>query len=514
MRNKITFKLFLSFAVALLIFSLVVGSGFAYLFREHTINIKKQDLEERAVKIAQALGDSRDQMLAWQEKENSALQKGQGEQKQSRQMGMGTDGKPIPRLQGPMGLGFNSVLRFLGSAAAEDVWIVDADQNLEMPSHRDGKKPAFMYKDLPPDAEKVVRNVMHGEITTSSGFSNMLEVPTLTVGAPIKDKDGEILGAVLIHAPLSGMDMAAKQATRILLICGGIALLAAFLIAVYSSWRFTKPLKTMQQTAEQMTEGDYTVRCDVRQNDEIGELGTALDSLGERLLIARKESAQLDQMRKDFIANISHELRTPVTVIRGSLEALNDKVVTVPEKVEEYYRQMLSETIFLQRLINDLLDLSRLQNLNFKIEMTKLNLYDVLLEAVHSSQRLGKDKNIDVVLETDTKWYPIDGDYGRLRQMLMIFMDNAVKFSPNNGQVKLALQGKRLEIVDHGIGVAAQMVPHVFERFYKTRVEKNKSGTGLGLAIAKEIAERHGMEVAMESQPGVETKIILLLEKK
>ena len=347
-----------------------------------------------------------------------------------------------------------------------------------------------------------------------TGSTRMLEVPTLTVGAPIKDKDGEILGAVLIHAPLSGMDMAAKQATRILLMCGGIALLAAFLIAVYSSWRFTKPLKTMQQTAEQMTEGDYTVRCDVRQNDEIGELGTALDSLGERLLIARKESAQLDQMRKDFIANISHELRTPVTVIRGSLEALNDKVVTVPEKVEEYYRQMLSETIFLQRLINDLLDLSRLQNLNFKIEMTKLNLYDVLLEAVHSSQRLGKDKNIDVVLETDTKWYPIDGDYGRLRQMLMIFMDNAVKFSPNNGQVKLVLQGKRLEIVDHGIGVAAQMVPHVFERFYKTRVEKNKSGTGLGLAIAKEIAERHGMEVAMESQPGVETKIILLLEKK
>ena len=175
---------------------------------------------------------------------------------------------------------------------------------------------------------------------------------------------------------------------------------------------------------------------------------------------------------------------------------------------------MLSETIFLQRLINDLLDLSRLQNLTFKIEMTKLNLYDVLLEAVHSSQRLGKDKNIDIVLETDTKWYPIDGDYGRLRQMLMIFMDNAVKFSPNNGQVKLVLQGKRLEIIDHGIGVAAEMVPHVFERFYKTRVEKNKSGTGLGLAIAKEIAERHGMEVAMESRPGVETKIILLLEKK
>ena len=176
MRNKITFKLFLSFAVALLIFSLVVGSGFAYLFREHTINIKKQDLEERAVKIAQALGDSRDQMMAWQEKENSAIQKGEGTQKQGRQMGMGPDGKPSARLQGPMGLGFNSVLRFLGSAAAEDVWIVDADQNLEMPSHRDGKKPAFMYKDLPPDAEKVVRKVMHAGDIGSSLKSHQLNL--------------------------------------------------------------------------------------------------------------------------------------------------------------------------------------------------------------------------------------------------------------------------------------------------------------------------------------------------
>lgn len=504
----------MSFALALLIFSLFVGSGFTYLFSQHTINMKKQDLEERAVKIAQALGDSRDQMVAWQEKEAKIGKKGFNNEFYEPSQGMMMDrNKRRPRLQGPMGLGFNSVLRFLGSAAAEDVWIVDEDHNLEMPSHAGGKKPQFMYKDLPPDAEEVVKNVMQGKVTTSSGFSDMLKVPTLTVGAPIKNKDGEILGAVLIHAPLSGMNMAAKQGVRILLICGGFALLAAFLIAVYFSWRFTKPLKTMQETAEKMTEGDYTVRCNVRQDDEVGELGTALDSLGERLLIARNESAQLDQMRKDFIANISHELRTPVTVIRGSLEALSDKVVTVPEKIDEYYRQMLSETIFLQRLINDLLDLSRLQNVNFKIEMTQLNLYDVLLDVVHSSKRLGKDKNIDIILDADTTSYPLVGDYGRLRQMLMIFMDNAVKFSPKDAQVTLSLQGDKLEIVDHGIGVDKEILPHVFERFYKTRGEKNKSGTGLGLAISKEIAERHGMRVMMESAPKIATKIIILLKK-
>ena len=532
MKNKITVKLFMAFASVLIIFSVFVGSGFAYLFRQHTVKMQKQDLEQRAVKIAQALGDSRAQMVVWQEKkanENDASNSQMCEPNAGADVTSDgplegpPDGPPDralgkslgrPRLQGPMGLGFNSVLRFLGSAAAEDVWIIDENHNLEMPSHEGGKHPTFIYKDLPPDAEDVVKKVMQGKVTTSSGFSDMLKVPTITVGAPIKNSDGEILGAVLIHEPLSGMDVAAKQGIRILLICVGFALFAAFLLAVYFSWRFTKPLKTMQKTAEQMSEGDYTVRCNVRQNDEIGELGSVLDLLGERLWTASKESEQLDQMRKDFIANISHELRTPVTVIRGSLEALSDKVITAPQKIEEYYRQMLSETIFLQRLINDLLDLSRLQNMNFKIEMATLNLYDVLLDVVHSSKRLGKEKNIDVALEADTTSYLFTGDYGRLRQMLMVFMDNAVKFSPKGSKVILSLKGDKLQVIDHGIGISKEILPHVFERFYKTRGEKNKSGTGLGLAIAKEIAERHGMGVTMESEPGVETKIILLLKNK
>ncbi|MCH3915206.1 MAG: HAMP domain-containing protein [Acidaminococcaceae bacterium] len=172
-----------------------------------------------------------------------------------------------------------------------------------------------MFKDLPPDAAKVVDKVMQGNVTTSEGFSTMLEVPTLTVGSPVRDKDGNILGAVLVHAPISGMEEAATQGNRILLMCGGIALLLSFIMAFGFSWWFTKPLRTMQLTAEEMTEGDYAARCNVRQNDEVGELGKALDTLGDKLLVASKESAQLDQLRKDFIANISHELRTPVTVI-------------------------------------------------------------------------------------------------------------------------------------------------------------------------------------------------------
>lgn len=501
MKNKIAAKLFLLFAVLLLIFSLVVGSSFAYLFRQHTLEVKSNDLEDRAVKIAQALSDSREQMLRWHAER---MQDSEPERREQMR-------RLMPPRQGPMGLGYGAVLRFLGSAAAEDVWIIDNDQTLEMPTNKAGKKPSFMYKDLPPDAEKIVQKVLQGDIAHGESFSELLEVPTMTVGAPIKDKDGNILGAVLVHAPLSGMDAAARQGFRILLISGGAALVLAFLAALYFAWRFTRPLKIMQQTAEEMTRGDYTLRCGVVQNDEIGELGKALDSLGSRLLIASRESAQLDQMRKDFIANISHELRTPVTVIRGSLDALCDKMVTEPAKVEEYYHQMLAESVYLQRLINDLLDLSRLQNPGFQMEMGPLNLCEVVHDVARSSRRLALKKDIKIEVQIAQESYPLEGDYGRLRQMLLVFVDNALKFSPEHGSVTISLQDKRLEVTDHGSGVEAKDLPHIFERFYKSRMENNKTGTGLGLAIAREIAERHRMRVHMESEPGVATKVVVEL---
>ncbi|MCI2109486.1 MAG: ATP-binding protein [Acidaminococcaceae bacterium] len=505
MKNKIFIKMFLAFAFALLVFSLVVGSGFGYLFRQHVISVKKQDMEQRAVKIAQALGESRDQWLVWQAKRKEAQVQGKNSNLP------GPLAPAAVRPQGPMGLNFSAVLRFLGSAAADDVWIVDNNQHLTSTGNMQGKHTSFMFKDLPPDAAKVVDKVMQGNVTTSEGFSTMLEVPTLTVGSPVRDKDGNILGAVLVHAPISGMEEAATQGNRILLMCGGIALLLSFIMAFGFSWWFTKPLRTMQLTAEEMTEGDYAARCNVRQNDEVGELGKALDTLGDKLLVASKESAQLDQLRKDFIANISHELRTPVTVIRGSLEALCDRVVTEPEQVSEYHEEMLKETLFLQRLINDLLDLSRLQNTNFKIEMTKVNLYDILQDVYHSGARLAQDKNINITFVTDNKLYPLMGDYGRIRQMFMVFVDNSIKFSPAGSRVEVTMSGRTVKVTDHGCGVPDHELAHIFDRFYKTRNEKNKTGTGLGLSIAREIAERHHMEVHMESKPAVATSVVVSL---
>ncbi|MEG1913664.1 MAG: ATP-binding protein [Acidaminococcaceae bacterium] len=492
MKNKIALKLTLYFTLAILLFALVVGSAFWVLFSQHTEALKREELNQRAVKIAQALAEHQEDLTARQEQEKHS----------AHMQGLSYEAKA--------GRGYGSLLRFLSSSAADDVWIVDEKRGLQMQEHKERKlMPALDYKDLPADADQVIRQAFEGEVNFGLGFSEVLRVPTLTVGAPIAGADGKVWGVVLIHSPVSGMKQAAEQGMKILFISTVIAALLVFILSLVFSWKFTKPLKTMQRTAEQMAEGDYSVRNLVRQKDELGELGTALDILGERLEAASQESAKLDQLRRDFIANISHELRTPVTVIRGSLEALSDGVVTSHAQVKEYYRQMLAESIFLQRLINDLLDLSRLQNSSFKIEKNQLNFCEVVQDVVRSSQHLGQAKEVNVVVTTDTQLYAYDGDYGRLRQMLMIFLDNAIKFSPAGGQVEVTFTCGRLTITDHGVGIKAEALRHVFERFYKTRVEKNKSGTGLGLAIAKEIAERHGIIVGMDSEPGVYTRVTL-----
>ena len=255
----------------------------------------------------------------------------------------------------------------------------------------------------------------------------------------------------------------------------------------------------MKSVAMQLAEGNYQAKCNIKQKDEVGELANVMDLLAGRLDEASKESLKLEQMRKDFVSNISHVLRTPVTVIRGSLEALCDKIITDPKQIDEYHLQMLNEAKFLQRLVGDLLDLSRLQNPDFAIEKQELNLNDVISDVVRSARLIAKNKNININIDLKNTNLKNTGDYGRLRQMFLIILDNAIKFSFENNKVDVLAKNDTIIIRDYGKGINEKDLPHIFDRFYKTHGEHNKVGTGLGLAIAKQIAERHNIELIAQN---------------
>lgn len=363
-----------------------------------------------------------------------------------------------------MGNGFGGYIRSLNDIAGADAWIIDENKNLITAGNMHGmlnENKIITYSDLPADADQIISEVFQNKNVFSEDFSDILKKATLTVGVPVKNSQNQVIAVVLLHSPVVGMNDAINTGTHILLISLFAGLILSFLLSLWLSRNFTTPI--LQKEAE--------------------------------------DAIRLDKIRNNFVTNITHELKTPVTVIRGSLEALTDKVVTDPEKVDDYHQQMLKEAIQLQRLIGDLLDLSKLQNTDFIMDFQKVSFFEILNEAVRGATYLAKDKNITIGLETDHD-FAFNGDYGRIRQMLMIVLDNAIKFSPENSRIEVVLSNRLLFIKDYGPGISKEDIPYIFERFFKARTEDNKTGTGLGLAIAKQIADRHGIRLTVASEEG------------
>ena len=489
----------LSFTTVLVIFGLIIGGVFYQFFKEHTIETKQRSMRAQAKRIAAAISTN----------------------------------LPVLAQHHGDGIAKSNFINFIDNLNQEILWVVDSERNLNVNKERMARRMQWRMKHHeaygrqlpepprdPKDAfarlpkhikEKVEKCFAEGEDFSVEEYNIWLNDIMLTVGEPVYDAQGKVKAVVLLHSPRQGLNKAVWDGLQVLLISLLAALALVMLLSVLLSWRFTRTLNIMRDNAEQLADRHYEVRNNVTQKDEVGELARTLDVLAERLQLADEESQKLEKLRREFIANISHELRTPVTVIRGSLEALRDGVVTEPEDVAEFHEQMYNESLFLQRLINDLLDLSRLQNTDFPIEKEPLDLCAVVQDAVRGSRRLGLEKEITITAKLDKEPYLLNGDYGRLRQMLMIFLHNSIKFSPEKSSIEVELAGNKLKLSDHGCGMKAEDVPHAFDRFYKARNEQNKSGSGLGLAIAKQIALRHGMELSLESELGKGTTITVQL---
>ena len=476
MKKRIVWKLISCFAVVLLLFTVILGTVFVSMFRQHTIAINRSSMEKRALSIAETM---------------ALYENGEGG---DFYMGMGRHG---------MG-GYGAYLRFLDELAMAEVWIVDENNNLLAAGH-----DQFSSREgLPEHADKIISRVLEGEVTYGEEFSGFLKQPTLTVGVPIRTSTG-VSGAVLLHSPISGVNEAVLQGLSALLAGAVIALVLAGIAAVWLSYRLTDPLRRMNAATKSLADGDYTAETGVVQEDEIGQLAETIDLLSKRLNQAKLEQAALDQLKQDFVANVSHELRTPVAIFKGSLEVLSDGTVNNPEEIREYYDQMLSESRHLERLVNDLLDLSRLQDAKFSLDMSEINLCDVVRDAQRAIRRLAKERGLPILFQCPESECMVKGDYGRLRQLILILLDNAVKFSKQQGPIELTLKEEEREflicVANYGEEIKTEQIPRLFDRFYKTLNENNQSGTGLGLAIAKEIADRHSAHIRVESHHGKTT---------
>lgn len=258
------------------------------------------------------------------------------------------------------------------------------------------------------------------------------------------------------------------------------------------------------------------------QRAVLAEVTAVTDSdnqLGAVCLLADVSEAQrMEQLRRDYVANISHELRTPLTGIRGMIEPLMDGCVDTEEERQNCYCIIQRETIRLEKLVGEMLDLSRLQDGRITVELEPMELPGILEAAIRNMSALAQDAGISLGLETDGTPLRCQGNEDRIMQVLVILLDNALDFTPRGGAVTVFARDAGRQVVagvrDTGCGIEPKDIPLIWERFYKAdRSRMRTKGTGLGLAIAKRVVELMGGTISVRSEMGAGSEFSFTLNK-
>ncbi len=468
--NKITKKLFGYFTMLALFLVVIVFIGFYSVFRFYDYRFQEDELKERARTIKTQL-------------------------------------ETFMTTTGPH-RGQGAYLRFLDDISMADAYIISRENEMLFCGNGTGPEKEPSEKIL-----SIAEDIFASEQDQQLKDQDPQGARVLYLGFPVK-KDDKTLAAIVIRDTLDMDQDSFFLSITILGCCLLFALAVSGILSAFLSRRFMMPIQRIASVTRKLAQGDYQVKTDVYDKNEIGVLARETDILAEKLGAARREREALEQMQKDYIANISHELRTPVTVIRSSLEAICDGIVS-GDKLKEYQEQSLKESISLQRLVNDMLELSRLQNKEFPIERTGLDLLMVLDDALRATRIIAGKKDIHLHYKRpETEWY-MEGDYGRLRQMFTAALDNAIKYSPNGSSIWIKTwkmqDGHGISIKDEGCGIPEDEQEHIFEKFFRSKDAKEK-GSGLGLAIMKSIADRHSIALKIRSKPGQGTEVIFTLQ--
>jgi signal transduction histidine kinase len=282
--------------------------------------------------------------------------------------------------------------------------------------------------------------------------------------------------------------------------------------AFFLSQSMVMRLRSLLALARRVAEGDLTARADVTSRDEIGRLTAEFNAMVSRLEHSNKQRERLEASRRELIASVSHDLRTPLASMRAMVEALNDGVVSDPQTVSRYLHTIQNETRHLTTLIDDLFELSQIDAGALQLHLEPASLADLVSDALESMSPQAKQKNVRLKGQVEGTPPTIPIDAPRMQRVLYNLIQNAIRHTPADGTVTLTVRGKpdgiELTVADTGEGIPESDLPHIFDRFYRgerARTRDSQSaaaGAGLGLAIAKGIVEAHGGTITAASAPG------------
>ncbi len=351
--------------------------------------------------------------------------------------------------------------------------------------------------------------IIGGSYYTIGNFFGSFTEEQLSVFAPIT-ANYKVQGYVVIHYPMSSLSLSCNSLLNISYLMLVILFLLSLIILIFFTEMVYLPLRKIIDATEQYAAGNMHYEFQVESEDEMGYLAASLNYMASE--IARAEDNQ-----KKFVANVSHDFRSPLTSIKGYLEAMLDG--TIPAKLyEKYLNIVLNETERLTKLTGSLLTLNNLNIKGIILDKSTFDLNSVIRDTAASFEGTCKQKTIaiELILTGDTLY--VNADVGKIQQVLYNLLDNAIKFSFQNSVIKIETTEKHnkvfVSVKDSGIGIPKEDLKLIWDRFYKSDLSrgKDKKGTGLGLSITKEIINAHGEHINVISTEGVGSEFIFSLQ--
>ncbi len=352
--------------------------------------------------------------------------------------------------------------------------------------------------------------ITEGSYYTTGNFFHTFNEETLSVFAPITS-DYKVKGYVVIHCPMQSIYAETDSLLNISYITLVILFLLSLIILIFFTEIVYIPLRRITLATEQYASGNMHYEFSVESEDEMGYLAATLSYMASE--IARSEDDQ-----KKFVANVSHDFRSPLTSIKGYLEAMIDGTIP-PEMHEKYLTIVLNETERLRKLTNSLLTLNNLNTAGMMLNKTDFDINKTIRSVAASFEGTCRARTIAIELVLTGDEMYVTADMDKIQQVLYNLLDNAIKFSHHNSVIKIETTEKHnkifVSVKDSGIGIPKDDLKLIWERFYKSDLSrgKDKKGTGLGLSITKEIIRSHGENINVISTEGVGTEFIFSLPK-
>ena len=405
-----------------------------------------------------------------------------------------------------------ALIKAVSKVSEAEIFIADINGKVTLCSCEDWSIDGTCEHNEKDISHNIISSTLEEDYNESGDLDGLFSQVKFTYASRLYDNNNTTIGVVFATISSTNIRVFFNSIFRLFIFAAVFPIIIMFFAEYFISYKFTKPLRLMAEASRSMAKGDFTKRIPVTGDDEIGELAVAFNQMTNSLV-------QLEGTRRHFIANISHEFKTPMTTIGGFIDGIIDG--TIPPEKQKYYLDIVSGEIKrLSRLVQSMLSLSKLESGELHINPSDFDLLDMVFKIIVSQEQRIEQRGLNISGLEELSPVTLNADYDLIYQVVYNLIDNAIKFTDENGTISFEINSFnnliQFKIRNTGEGIKEKDLPFVFERFYKTDKARSavKDSTGLGLHLANAIISIHGGKISVKSQLNDFTEFTFVLPSK